>query len=125
MTKKIISATLLVIGFLAGASAMSVLATGTWSKPPCGPGPVECNVFAPINATAVSQNKVGKLGIGSLRASYLSVSDRPQLDVNGNALINNVVVSGGMIVATGTGSGVSVKDKVLTAVDDQGTVGWR
>lgn len=51
MKKQILSASMLVVGFLAGATALSTLAAGTWTGPTagCSPTAAGCNVDAPVN----------------------------------------------------------------------------
>ncbi len=61
MKNKIISSSLLVIGFVLGASALSVLAD--WSAPGSGCTPPSCNPSAPLNVSATSQDKEGPLRI--------------------------------------------------------------
>ncbi len=102
MKNKIISSSLLVTGFLLGATALSALA-GVWTPPQSAP-PAD-NVPAPIN--------VGKLGVSALQEKFDS------LMIDGN-----LGVLGNLVVATGTTAG-SVQNMVLTAVDAGGTVGWR
>lgn len=85
----------LAVGFLIGASALSALATGTWSPAPSNPP--SNNVDAPINVGSALQEKLGSLLID-----------------------NNVGIIGNLIIATGTPSA----GKVLTAVDGTGTVVW-
>ncbi len=62
MKSKIIASTLLGIGFLIGASALSALAV--WSGAPCTPTTCPTNIDgcnAPIHVGAVGQNKFGSL----------------------------------------------------------------
>lgn len=93
---------MLVVGFLAGATALSTLAAGTWTGPTagCSPTAAGCNVDAPVNVGGASQVKIGLLGLN-------------------DAMIKNLQV----LTAEGTSTGV--QGKVLTAIDNNGTVGWR
>lgn len=83
MKKQIFSASLLIIGFLIGATALSALAAGTWTPPNnCSPTDVGCNVDAPINVATTSQSKGGNLYLGGFlsdgsRAAYSLVADSP------------------------------------------------
>ena len=94
MKKSLIIATL-VIGTLVGASALSVLASGTWTGPtvlpPAG------NVAAPLNIGALLQEKAGSL-----------------------LLDGGLGVLGNLVIATGS----PTAGKVLTATDNNGTVAW-
>jgi len=97
MKKQILTVATLIVGFLAGASALSVLAqtSGTWTAPSvAAPGN---NVAAPINVGNVTQQKAGGLWIHS------------GLSVDGN-----------LIIATGT----PAKGASLVSLDNIGTVGW-
>ena len=93
--KKSLIITTLVIGALIGASALSVLASGTWTGPtvlpPAG------NVSAPLNIGALLQEKAGSL-----------------------LLDGNLGVLGNLIIATGS----PAAGKVLTALDANGIVTW-
>lgn len=94
MKKYFILATL-AIGFLAGASALSVFATGTWTAPTATPP--AGNVPAPVNVGDITQEKAAGLW-----------------------LHGGLAVDGNVIIATGTPSA----GKVLTAVDGTGLVTW-
>jgi hypothetical protein len=103
MKKQILSFSLVVVGFLLGATALSALAQ-TWSPPGTGyPAstnctPPNCNVSAPINVGSSLQEKLGSL-----------------------LLDGNLGIIGNLVVATGS---PQVGD-VLAAQDINGTVGWR
>ena len=103
--KKITSASLLIIGFLVGATALSAIA-GTWTAPGTGCTPPNCNVDAPVTTgggvtgNVYSQTKSGLLGLT-------------------DTIIKNLQV------LTGEGTTTSTAGKVLTALDNEGTVGWR
>jgi hypothetical protein len=62
MKNKIISSTLLLLGFFLGATALSTLAA-TWTPPDCNPStnPGACNTEAPLHVGSVSQSKDGPL----------------------------------------------------------------
>ncbi|MEK7641860.1 MAG: glycine-rich domain-containing protein [Patescibacteria group bacterium] len=55
--KKTLSLTLIILGFLLGASALSAVAA--WTAPGCAP--TGCNTDAPINASSSPQTKYGPL----------------------------------------------------------------
>ena len=93
--KKSLTFTALVIGALLGASALSVLAAGSWTPPTATPP--NDNVAAPINVGSITQEKAAGLW-----------------------LHGGLAVDGNLIIATGTPSA----GKVLTAVDNTGTVMW-
>ena len=63
--KKIISFSLVIVGFFLGATALSALAqsTGTWTPPQCSPP--NCNTPAPINVGSSAQAKTGLLGLSN------------------------------------------------------------
>lgn len=111
MKSKIISLSLLVIGFLVGASALSALAA--WTTPNCDPAtdPGACNTDAPLNVGpnigGLLQSKLGGLSLNTngLGAYGLEV-------VNGIKLIDTSVLAG------------TAQDKVLTA-DENGIGTWK
>lgn len=85
--KKTLTISALALGFLAGASALSVLADtgGTWTAPsaaaPAG------NVAAPVNVSSATQQKNGWLGlIGLVTANLTIASGTPAA---GNVLISD------------------------------------
>lgn len=88
---------LAVSAFVFGFFALGVFAQGSWTSPTTPPP--GGNVAAPINTGLNLQEKLGALIIRS-----------------------GLWVDGNFVVATGTSGGV--RGKVLTAVDDSGTVGW-
>lgn len=106
MKKQIISASFLVIGFLAGATALSTLATGTWTAPTATPP--DGNTDAPINVSTAAQVKTGLLGLSDSMIKNLQV-----LTGEGTSTTNTTIGTGG------------VAGKVLMAIDKDGTVGWR
>lgn len=96
--KKTLTIAALAVGFLAGATALSVFAdggSGTWT-PPTVPPPGG-NVAAPINTGSVAQQKAGTLGV-------------------------NTLVTTNLTVATGTPIAVG---SVLTAIDSAGDTAWQ
>lgn len=95
--KKTLTIAALAIGFLAGATALSVLADtgGTWT-PPTTPPPGG-NVAAPINTSSVNQQKNGWL-----------------------ALVGGLVTAN-LQVATGT----PTAGAILTAIDSAGDATWQ
>jgi hypothetical protein len=97
MKKQIISASLLIVGFLVGATALSAVA-GTWTAPGCTPP--NCNVDAPVNVGTFAQVKSGLLGLNDLMVKKLQV-------------------------ITEEGTTTDTAGKVLMALDNNGTVGWR
>lgn len=66
MKNKIISSTLVIIGFAIGATALSALAD--WTTPSCDPSvdPGACNTSAPLNLSSLGQVKDGPLTINAL-----------------------------------------------------------
>jgi hypothetical protein len=100
MKSKIISSSLLVVGFLLGASALSAIA-GTWTAPASNCTPPNCNVDAPVNVGTFSQVKTGLLGLNELIVESIQV-----------------------LTSEGTTTS-PVVGKVLTAIDNDGNVGWR
>jgi len=105
MKKQIISASLLVTGFLIGATALSAIA-GTWTAPGCTPP--NCNVDAPVNVGGFTQIKTGLLGLSNLIVKGLMVTTE-----EGTTTTQTYITPGG------------IAGKVLTAIDSDGTVGWR
>lgn len=97
--RKLTLISLLILGFLIGVSVLSALAQSSSGWTPPTATPPGGNVPAPINIGNVVQEKLGGLSLRS-----------------------GLVVYGNLIVATGTGAGT--KGKVLTAMDDVGTVAW-
>jgi hypothetical protein len=140
--KKIVSS----IGIGAGAIIIGLgiqyalaQTAGTWSPPgtgyPAGTNctPPNCNVPAPINVGNNWQEKLGSLTVGT--------SNPCNKDASGNCITLDVGSGGGLFNSLGVisqlvygGSGSSVtslgglapaKGEVLTALDANGTVGWR
>lgn len=100
MKKQLLAFSTLAIGALIGASALSALAAGSWTPPTTTPP--GNNADAPIN-------------VGNAAAPALQTRNAP-LQINGN-----LGIVGNLIVATGT---PPLAGKVLTAMDNLGTVGW-
>jgi len=67
MKSKIISSSLLIAGFLIGATALSTFAA--WSTPVCNPGDAEgpgaCNTEAPLHVGSTLQSKLGVLSLNT------------------------------------------------------------
>jgi hypothetical protein len=63
MKHRIIFFVTLAVGFLAGATALSALAAGTWTAPTAPPP--GGNVDAPLNVGSTAQAKTGLLGLSS------------------------------------------------------------
>ncbi len=123
MKKRILSFSLVVVGFLLGATALSALAQ-TWSPPgtgyPTGTNctPPNCNTPAPINVGSSWQYKMGPVSFGTNTELTTSI---PALDVIGGALFDNLGITGNLIVASGSPQ----VGAVLTAQDTNGTAGWQ
>lgn len=109
MKSKIIPTTLVLIGFIAGASALSVLADWTAAPgipPTCPSGSPGCD--APINVGGLSQTKNGPLLL-----NWLSTAT----DGVGLKVLGSVKISDGNVVAN--------TRKVLTDVNGTGVGTWQ
>lgn len=104
MKKKIIPLTLVLFGFLIGASALSALAQ-TWTAPSSGCTPPNCNTPTPLNVSATEQIKLGSLILNSTTQSPAEVG---------------LTVFGKIKIPDGAAAG-----KVLTSVDSSGKAEWR
>jgi hypothetical protein len=98
MKKQIISLTLVVVGFLLGATALSALASGTWTPPTATPP--GGNIAAPINVgpNATTQEKTDSL------------------------IIDGVLALKSLVVNPGSGS--VADNQVLTSSGGNGTAVW-
>ncbi len=114
MKTSFLAKTGILAGALIGALALSALAqsSGTWTAPTATPP--GNNVAAPINVggggdpLTYPQIKTGLLGLSNLVVNNLQV-----LTGEGTTTTNTTVGTGG------------ISGKVLTAIDSNGTVGWR
>ncbi|MEN9913289.1 MAG: hypothetical protein RLY66_697 [Candidatus Parcubacteria bacterium] len=105
MKSKIISSTLVILGFVLGATALSAIAA--WTAPSSGCTPPTCNTEAPIHVGAGSQSKLGLLTLQSNLT-----------DAFGLAVANGIKIVDASVTA-GTASG-----KVLTS-DASGIGTWQ
>ncbi len=74
MQKKIISATLVIVGFVLGATALSALAN--WTAPSTGCTPPSCNTSTPLNASSSAQVKDGPLTLNFLNPTVDNIGLR-------------------------------------------------
>ncbi len=86
MKKQILTIAALVVGFMAGATALSAIAQtgGTWTAPTAPPP--GGNVAAPINEGATAQQKNGWLGLTGLITANLQIA-------SGTPGVGNILVS--------------------------------
>jgi len=101
------------IGVFLGGTALQAL--GAWTAATANP-PSD-NKDAPINVGSTAQFKSGAIGLGLTALRNASIL----FDVNGGGMFTNLF-TGTLQVSGGTGAGTT--GKVLTAVDENGTVGW-
>jgi len=99
--KKIISSTLVIIGFVLGATALSTFAA--WTTPTCNPAtdPGECNVAAPINIGNSAQIKAGSLTLNSA-----SIIDDIGLTITGKIKLDDLRKGAGKVLTDVAGDGV-------------------
>ncbi|MEN9913274.1 MAG: putative adhesin [Candidatus Parcubacteria bacterium] len=115
--KKLISVTLVIFGFILGATALSAIAA--WSVPACTPP--SCNTEAPINASSSPQTKLGPLTLNfdNIYAVGLKVLGSMQI-VDGNQGAGKVLTSDAIGVGTWQPSG-----KYRNEYTAAGTHEWR
>ena len=117
MKKQIISFSLVVTGFLLGATALSALAQ-TWSPPgtgyPAGTNctPPNCNVPAPINVGVTGNTSSQVKNDGLIIKGLLGLGSLQFLPSSMIATVN------------GVDTGIVPSNSVLGNTDNSGTVGW-
>ncbi|MBP6858424.1 MAG: hypothetical protein KBC33_01170 [Candidatus Pacebacteria bacterium] len=97
MKNKIISSTLLLIGFFLGATALSTLAA-TWTTPSCNPstsGPGACNTEAPVHVGSTGQSKLGPLLVNTA-----SVLDDIGLTITGKIKLDDIRKGAGKVLTS-------------------------